>query len=279
MKRADTKPYILTIFILLTAQFILWNGLDYAKEGIWTGTRNIKNEMEIIPPVPSREILKAFSFGDEQMAFRYYGYKLQFAGDLFGRVTPLKDYDYAKLYKWWKVLDEIDPISDLVVNMVTYYFGATQNPKEQLPYVVKFIEEHSDKNPELKWWWYAQAVYNARYGAEDDVTALRIANKLAKLPKELRIPIWTRQLEAFIYEKRGEFQPACDIIINVIKEFGQNRLSEGEMNFMYYFITERLSKMAEEEKKKGKIEISDECRYLLEVKKASDLKEEATKLK
>ncbi len=272
------SPYILLVLILLLFQFIFWNGLDFAKKGLWEGSRHVKNEFEIVPPVPSEEILKAFSFGDDQTAFRYYGYKLQFAGDLFGQVTPLKDYDYAKLYKWWTLLDNIDSVSDLVVNMVTYYFGATQNPKEQIPYVVKFIEEHSDKHPERKWWWYAQAAYNARYKAEDDDTALRIANKLASLPKDLKIPIWTRQLAAFIYEKKGEFQPACDIVINVIRDFGQNRLSEGEMNFMYYFIKERLDKMVEAEKAKGKIEISDECRYLLETKKATDLKEKAKNL-
>lgn len=258
---------------MLNAQYLFWNGADFIDKDLWHGTRFIRNELEIVPKVPSEEIIKAFSLGDEQIAFRYYGYMLQFAGDTFGRITPLKDYNFEKLYHWWTLLDNIDSKSDLVVNMVAYYFSATQNPKEQVPWVVKFIEEHSDKDPVKKWWWYGQAVYLAKFRAEDNETALKIAHKLASLPKDLDIPIWTRQLEAFIYEGEGEYQQACNIIVNVLKDYGDGRLTEGELNFIYHFITERISAIIEAEKKKGKVEISDECRYLLNAKKASDLKE------
>ncbi len=251
---------------------MLWAGVQFIDKDWWGGSRYIKNELEIVPQVPSQEILKASSFGDDQLGFRYYGYMLQFAGDGFGRVTPLKDYDYSKLYKWWKLLDSVDSKSDLIVNMVAYYFSATQKPKEQVPYVVKFLEEHSDKDPEAKWWWYGQAVYLANYRMEDTKTALRIAKKLASLPKEYDLPIWARQLEAFIYEKKGEYQQACDIIINVLDNYNDSKLDEGELNFIYHFITERIGAIINQEKLKGRIALSDECRYLVETQKASDLR-------
>ncbi|MDX1949159.1 MAG: hypothetical protein SFT90_01505 [Rickettsiales bacterium] len=270
--KKSVKIYILFAVLLLNAQYLLWGGMKFINGDFWGGSRYIKNQLEIVPKVPSKEIFKVSSFGDEQLAFRYYGYMLQFAGDTFGRVTPLKDYDYSKLYQWWKLLDDVDSKSDLIVNMVAYYFSATQNPKEQVPFVIKFIEEHSDKDPENKWWWYGQAVYLANFRLEDRDLALRIAKKLASLPKELDLPIWTRQLEAFIYEKTGEYQQACDIIINVLDNYGESKLDEGELNFIYHFITERIGAIINAEKSKGRIALSYECRYLVETQKASDLR-------
>lgn len=268
--------------ILLFLQFIFWYGIyipnsEHVNEDgeniktVWSGTQSIKPELEIVPLVPSKEILKAFSLGDEEVSFRYNSYVLQFAGDTFGRVTALKDYDYAKLYRWWILLDEINPTSNLLAYMVAYYYSSTQTPEKHIPYVVDYLEHHADKNPEKKWWWYAQAVYNAKFKIDDTKRALSIAKKLAELPNELDIPIWTRQLQAFIYEKAGEYSKACDIIVNVLENFRNSQLTEGEMNFIYHFVQERLRAMVEKDKSSG-VKVSEECKILMEVQKAQDLK-------
>jgi hypothetical protein len=267
MKKVSVKPLVLLSIILLIVQYYFWYGI----EGKWVGTKNITPEMEIVPKVPSEEMLKAFSFGDDQISFRYNGYKLQFAGDTFGRVTPLKDYDYGKLYHWWKLLDEIDSVSNLVVYYVAYYWSASQKPKRHVPYVVDFLEEHSDKHPEKKWWWYSQAVYNAKFKLNDDKRALEIAKKLADLPKNVDMPIWTRQLQAFIYERKGEYEKACDIIVNVINDFHDGSINEGEANFMFYFVQDRLRAMIEKETTLENANISSECRKLMEIQKARDI--------
>ena len=263
------KPLVLISSVLLIAQFFLWNGVGE----FWGGTRKIKPDLEVLPKVPSPEILKAFSFGDDEIAFRYNGYKLQFAGDGFGRVTALKDYDYGKLYHWWKILDDINHKSDLIVYYVAYYWSASQNPKRDVPYVVDFLEEHSDKDPSKNWWWYSQAAYNARFKMEDTDRALEIAKKLADLPKNLDIPLWTRQLQAFLFEKKGEYDKACEIILNILEGYNQKQISDGEINFMFYFIQERLRKMIENEGTEAVQSLSPECRVLMDQQKAQDLRE------
>jgi hypothetical protein len=284
MKSKGTKFLSFLAIILLSAQFLFWNGIKFnnseqvkknnnenAKPNIyWVGSRSIKPEIEVVPATPSVEILKAFSFGDEQLSFRYNGYMMQFLGDSFGRVTPLKDYNYERLYRWWSILDEIDSVSNLVVYVAAYYYSASQDVND-IPYVVDFLEKHSDKHPSDKWWWYSQAVYLAKNKMKDDKRALEIAKKLSDLPKDLDIPIWTRQLQAFIFEGKGEYKQACDIIVNVIRDSGDNKLTEGEMNFIYYFIQERLRAIIEKESSIEKADISPECRAMMEIQKAQDL--------
>lgn len=274
---SQSKLKILAL-IFLALQFFFWYGIYIPQNEdesepriVWGGTKGIKPELQIVPRVPSKEILKAYSLGDEEIAFRYNAYVLQFAGDTFGRVTALKDYDYSKLYSWWVLLDEINPASNLLAYMVAYYYSSSQNPKEHVPYVVDFLEHHSDKNPEKKWWWYAQAVYNAKFKVEDTKRALGIAKKLADLPKDLDIPIWTRQLQAFIYENTGEYSKACDIIVNVVKTFAEHQLTEGEVNFIFHFVQERLRAMVEADKS-GDVKVSGECKELMKLQKAQDIK-------
>lgn len=276
MRKSRTLT-LLTI-LLLGLQFLLWNGLQYSGNVIWKGTKHVKPELEIVPAAPSAEMLKAFSFGDEQLTFRYNGYMMQFLGDTFGRITPLKDYNFERLYRWWMLLDEADSRSNLIAYVVAYYYGSTQDAKGDVPYVVDFLESHSDKHPSENWWWYSQAIYYAKYKLNDTDRALRIAKKLAALPKELDIPIWTRQLAAFIYEGQHEYKEACDIIVNVIRDYGDNKVTQGEMNFMYSFIKERLQAIIEKEQSIDKADISPECRAMMEVQKANDLKEKARAL-
>ncbi len=276
MKKQSTL--ILTAIILLIAQLFFWFGINTGEineEGepisIWKGTKNIKPDLEIVPRVPSKEILKAFALGDEQALFRYNSYILQFAGDTFGRVTALKDYDYPKLYRWWTLLDEIDSKSDLLAYMVGYYYSSSQTPKLHTPYVVDFLEQHADKHPSDKWWWYSQAVYNAKFKMEDNERALGIAKKLADLPAELDIPIWTRQLQAYIYEDEGEYAKACDIIVNVVEDYIESQLTEGEINFIFHFVQKRLRDMIAADKTED-IKVSGECRELMATQKAQDIK-------
>jgi tetratricopeptide (TPR) repeat protein len=264
---------LLAIFILLS-QFALWHGVG----GFWQGTKSIRPDLEIVPVAPSKEMLKAFAFGDEEITFRYNAYMMQFLGDTFGRVTPLKDYDFARLYKWWSVLDEVNSLSDQVVYVVAYYYSSTQNKKRDIPYVVDYLEQHSDRNPSLKWWWYYQAFYGAKFELKDDKRAIAIADKLANLPKELDMPIWTRQLKAFVYEDKGEYNQACEVIINVIKDFGDSKINQGEMNYIFYFITDRLRALIKKEAAGSKIDVSPECKAIMEVQKANDLKAKAAGL-
>lgn len=203
---------------------------------LWTQVKSIKPEMAVLPELQTELAVKASALGDEQFYFRTLAFQLQNAGDTFGRVTPLKDYNYSLLRNWFSLLDTLDSKSNFAPALASYYYSNTQYTPD-VRYIVDYLEEHADKDPENKWWWYAQAIYNAKFKLEDDNLALGIAYKLAKV-KNPDIPLWAKQMAAFILEDLGEKEQAkiiiCDIIENV------EDIPDGELNFMFYFIRERL---------------------------------------
>lgn len=203
--------------------------------GFWWHTHRLRPMMEIVPEPPTLLATKALSFGDSQFLYRYYVALLQNFGDTYGRFTPLKDYDYPRLYQWFTLMDELDARSNLTASLAAYYFSQSQNPADTR-HVIRYLEEHYDRNPEKKWWWLGQAAFLADFRLKDQELALKLAYKLAKTPGEL--PFWARQLPAFIHEKRGEYDAAFHIIEGILADY-QN-IPVGELNFMRYFIEERL---------------------------------------
>lgn len=264
--------FILFCFLLLQIGF--WYGVKLPAEHgeepkkVWAGLRTIKPDLGVVPDLPTADAVKAFSFGDEEFYFRRAAYSIQNAGDTFGRTTSLKDYDYAKLYEWWMILDSLDDKSDYVPSMVGYYFAASQNVEEHVPYVVTYLEQHADRDPENKWLWYSQAVYNAKHKLKDLDLALRIAKKLsAAAINNPDVPIWAAQMPAFIMEDQGDLVESCDFVGNMLFNTDPNRLSDGEWKFMLHFIRDRLIAMVDS----GEGEIDPRCGKLLEIEQIRNL--------
>lgn len=262
------------IIVLLVLQVLFWHGIrplgssvDEENYTIWPGTRALLPNLGIVPEVPSDVMVDATTFGDTQLYFRIFGYQIQNAGDSFGRSTPLRDYDYGKLYQWWLIFDGLDSVSDFIPSLVSYYYSATQDRPKHIPYVVDYLEQHADRNPQEKWWWYSQAVYHAKHKLKDNDRALEIAYKMAEKLKDRRdVPIWTHQMPAFILEDKGEYKEACEIILNILESYKREELKQGEINFMMHFINDRIAAMIEADKN-APLDINPLCRNLIEYKK------------
>lgn len=212
--------------------------LLFACQGaFWYHTHDALPEMGIVPDVPGRETVQALSLGDSQAFFRLLGLRIQNAGDTFGRFTPLREYDYNKLYHWFRLLDTLDHRSHYIPSMATYYFSQSQN-REDVRYIIDYLLEHTEGRVEEKWWWLVQAIYLANHKLEDEQLALTIARRLEG---DHKIPLWARQMPAFVLEKQGEFDAALKIIEHIIQS--EEEIKQGELNFMRYFVEERLGKL------------------------------------
>lgn len=209
-----------------------------AQVGFWTHSRNVMPNMAIVPDVPGRDVVKALSLGDEQFYFRVLALQIQNAGDTYGRFTPLKDYDYSKLAKWFSLLDMLDNRSNFIPMLSTYYYSQTQNVPD-VRYIVDYLYEHSADRVEEKWWWLLQAMYLANHKLEDKELALKVG---APLMDAKTIPFWARQFPAFIHEQYGEMEEAYYVMQHVLKQYEDEKLSQADFNFMKYFFMERLEK-------------------------------------
>ena len=223
------------------ALFMMCLGMQLA---FWHQTHRTEPDLSIVPNVPGRDAVKAISLGDEQAFFRLLGLQLQNFGDTFGRFTALHKYDFKRLYHWFVLLDTLDHTSNYIPSMATYYFSQTQNTKD-VRYIVDYLMQHSEGRMKTKWWWQVQAVYLATHKLKDYDLALKAAKPLETITDN-SVPMWVRQMPAFVYEKRGEMDSALQIIENILKN--ADSLTEGELNFMRYFAEERLDKLDQIEK-------------------------------
>jgi hypothetical protein len=194
-----------------------------------------KPVLEIVPTPPSELTLQALAFGDPTFFFRVMAVNVQNMGDTGGRSTNIDKYDYTKLTRWFYLMDLLDFRSNHMPTLGAYIFGQSQK-KENIRLIAKYLEEHSSRDPGLKWWWLGQAMYLANHELEDKQWALQIAYKLAKAPGNL--PMWARQYPAFILNDVGKKEEAFHIIQGILQN--QSHISQQEMNFMDYFLKEQL---------------------------------------
>lgn len=210
---------------------------------LWKKYQDFHISFDIVPPVPNQYLIEATSFGDHEFIFRSLAMRLQNSGDVFAGFVSLKDYDYLRIYSWMKMLDGLNSSSHLVPALATNYYS--QTPKiSDVRYMVDYLEEHSEKNIDANWWWMFQAAYIAKDVLNDLPRALELSKKLAK-NNAVEAPFWTKELPAFISEKMGDGCLAFRTIKQLIddSESGVRQVSPEEMNFMRYFIRDRLSKL------------------------------------
>jgi hypothetical protein len=167
--------------------------------------------------------------------------KIQNAGDTFGRFVPLKDYDYEKLYKWFKILDSLNNQSRIIPSIASYYYSQTQTPKDTI-HLIKYLEEFASRDINKHWWWMYQASYMAKMVLKDLDLALELAYKLSQ-NQDKDAPLWTKQLPAFFHAKMGNDCESFFIINSILKDHdsGVKELEAQELNFMKHFIRERLA--------------------------------------
>jgi tetratricopeptide (TPR) repeat protein len=203
----------------------------------WSKTNHIKPDMIIVADPPKIETATLLSLGDTQFYFRFLTLKLQNSGDSWGRFTALKKYNYEKLAAWFYLLDEFDEKSNFVPSIASYYYSQTQTPADTI-HIVNYLRKHAHKDIRNKWWWLYQATYIANYKLKDKKLALELAYELNQMPADIDAPLWVRQMVAFIHEKEGEYEAAKTIIVEILEN--NKDFTNGELNFMSYFLTDRL---------------------------------------
>ena len=202
----------------------------------WWQTREMRAGWEGVPPAPSKQVAKALALGDGQFLYRATAFVLQNMGDEGGQVTPFKDYDYQRLGQWFSLLDQFDPISEYLPVLVGYYYSQSQNT-EDVRVVISFLAHIAIRDPDRNWRWLAHAIYLARHRVKDMNLALSLAYRMAAFDSP-EIPIWAKQMPAFVLAEVGEKEAARDLMEAILDN--QTDLDAAEIDFMRNFISTRL---------------------------------------
>lgn len=203
---------------------------------IWSYLSKYQPKVGIFSEPPTMQAAKLNALGDEQLYFRYLALDLQNSGDSFGRYTPFREYDYSILKKWMFLLDDLDPKSNFLPSIASYYYSNTQNVSD-LHYIVDYLEYTYNKDPKNKWWWLGQATILAAHKLKDKNLAIRLAMKLSSTPL-YNLPRWAQQMPAIIMANFGERELALAMIKDLAQRY--NDYSQAEINYMNYFVRKRL---------------------------------------
>jgi hypothetical protein len=223
------RIYFYCFLFCIVLQILFWQNI----------TSKIKPNFNLIPNIPSKEFLKISSLGDNEFLFRINATRIQNAGDVFAGFVSLKYYDYKKLYQWFSLLDDLNYHSNLTPSLAAYIFS-NSNDEENLRLIVKYLQEHGSRDLSKNWWWIFQAIYISSNVLKDNDLALELAYELSK-NEDVNAPIWTKQMPAFIHAKKGDGCAAFFIIKDIVDQ--AKSLSVEEMNFVRYFVNERLTKL------------------------------------
>jgi hypothetical protein len=211
----------------------------------WKETESTKAHFDIVPPSPNKYVISAASLGDQEFLFRVLAARLQNSGDIFAGFVALSKYDYNRIYQWLTTLDTLNNKSNFTPALAAYYYGQTQNYADT-KYIVNYLDEHYERDPNKNWWWLLQAIYLAKNKMQNMDRALDLAYKLSQ-NKEENAPLWTRQMPAFLHEEMGDGCMAFKIIEKILKESesGVKQIKPEDIDFMRHFIKERLTKLQE----------------------------------
>lgn len=227
MLRLATKTGIASLFLAAVLANIL----------VWHSVRPVMARWTNVPPAPPPGSADLTGLGDRQLAYRIYGMMIQNFGDTGGLTTPIADYDFEALGRWFMLQHTLDPVSDYTPFLAAYLYGASQKP-EKLGPVIRYLEVAAGNGEGQKWRWLAHAVYLARFKMEDFSTALRLANKLAAFDNP-EMASWARQSPVFVMTAMGDKEAAYALMMNLITS-GAEKLHPNEVNAMVDYLCTRI---------------------------------------
>lgn len=226
----------IALLLLIFIQFFIWKNF----------TSQIKADFTITPLPPSKTEMDIFSLGDKSLLYRIYSFKLQTAGDTFGETIPLKDYDYEKLEKWFYALTELDTKSEYVPSIAGFYYSSSQNVADN-NYIVDYLIDFADKNPEKYWRWYVTSAYIIKHKLKDEEKAFSVAKKLLNLNTDL--PFINRVMALFMMNEKDLHKCKVVRLIADLINSGdlENILSDkffsakdGNYNFLFKLVQYRI---------------------------------------
>ncbi len=203
----------------------------------WFSIRDMRARWESVPPPPDQRFASAYGLGDTSFAYRLNGLMLQNMGDVGGRTTSLKDYDYDRLTKWFFLQDKLDPESNYVPYLAMFYFGAVQIPAKFTP-VLEYLKVVGSRPYGEKWRWLVYAVEMAKNKIDDKDKALELAHILTQT-KDPDAPTWIQQMPAFVLTAKGDKEAAYALMVEILKT-SATKLHPNEVNAMKGYICEQI---------------------------------------
>ena len=156
---------------------------------------------------PSRATLQLASFGDPSPMGKLLMLHLQ-AFDLQGaNQITYQELDYDRLVGWLARILELDPTGQYPLHAASRIYAEVPDQTRQRK-MLEFVYEAFFTDPDRRWRWLAHAAVIAKHQLNDLPLARRYAAAIQQHAKGADVPMWARQMEAFILEDMDELETA-----------------------------------------------------------------------
>ena len=182
-----------------------------------------------LPPAPSAGVLRLASFGDPVALAKGLMLYLQAFDYQSGSKVPYRDLDYDRLEAWLARVLELDPLAQYPLMAASRLYAEVPDEAKQRS-MLEFIYRQFLLDPNRRWPWLAHATALAKHRLHDLPLARRYARAIQQHAVAANVPLWARQMEAFILEDMDELETARLIIGGYIQS-GDVR-DPGELRFL-----------------------------------------------
>jgi hypothetical protein len=194
-----------------------------------------------LPPPPAPAALKLASFGEAPAAARLAMLYLQ-AYDYSGtNATPYARLDYSRLVGWLDAILALDPRSEYPLFAAARVYAENPDPARSR-IALDFVYRQFFADPDRRWPWLAHAALLAKHRLKDLALARRYAAAIERNTRSANVPLWARQMEAFILEDMNELE-AARILLGGLLESGAIT-DPGEARFLELRLRELERRLA-----------------------------------
>jgi hypothetical protein len=150
-----------------------------------------------------------------------------------GSKVPYRDLDYDRLEAWLARILELDPDGQYpLIAASRLYAEVPIEAKERS--MLEFVYRQFFLDPNRRWPWLAHATALAKHRLHDLPLARRYAQAIQRYAVADGVPLWARQMEAFILEDMNELETARLIIggylqSGEVKDPGELKFLEGRL--------------------------------------------------
>ena len=188
---------------------------------------------EDLAPAPGMSMLRLAGFGDPIPLAKLLMLYLQAFDYQSGTRVPYQALDYERLQAWLARILELDPAGQYPLHAASRLYAEVPD-NEKRRKMLDFIYKEFQKDPGRRWPWLAHAAVVAKQQLKDLPLARKYAAAIQEHAKGEDVPLWARQMQAFILEDMNELETAKIMIggfiqSGMVKDPGELRFLEGRL--------------------------------------------------
>ena len=184
---------------------------------------------EDLPPAPGIAALRLASFGEPVALAKALMLYLQAYDYQSGSRVPYRDLDYDRLEAWLGRMLELDPQGQYPLLAASRLYAEVPVEAKQRS-MLEFVYREFLLDPNRRWPWRAHATVITKHRLHYLLLALRYAQAIQRHETAADVPLWAKQMEAFMLEDMNELE-AARLVIGGYLQSGQVK-DPAELRFL-----------------------------------------------